>query len=132
MNTANSSAINAQLAELAATREKTAALETSIADARNTALRSLHTDFGFASTVEFLAAYKLANGSGKGRKATKGATGKPGTRKARVSITPERRAEMKKFFKDGGSTVDAVSKFNISVATAQNIKADAGMVKSRS
>jgi hypothetical protein len=144
MNTATVANIASQLAELAATREKAAALETSVNEARNQSLRELHTAYGYPSPADFVAAYRDANNGETAtpvrhgsRKATRGANGnsngkKNGQRKARVSITPEKGAEIIKFFKNDGSTIDAVNKFNISLATAQNWKDKAGMVNHRS
>ena len=136
MNTvATKSPITAQLAELAAIHGKAAALQVEIENARTSELKSLHENFGYATPADFLAAYHTALSIRKSGKVTKKSVKKVaavnGDRKERVTITPEKREEIKKFFKQHGTTMEAMTKFNISIATAQNIKKDAGMVNER-
>jgi len=85
---------------------------------------------------EFLTAFNEANGLKVGRKSTRKATGRKATnstaRKPRVNISDDRRAQIVKSFKDGMTAPEAVTKYDISLATAQNIKKEAGMVNARS
>lgn len=138
-----------KLNELANLKAKMDALSNEVNVERTNQLRQLHSAFGFETPDAFVLAYREANngtapaGNGRGgnrggRKATRGATGNGskkngnGGRKARVSITPERKKEIIAFFKAGHTTMEAMTKFDIAYATAQNYKKEAGMVNERS
>lgn len=127
-----------KLKELETARAKLAALEQSVAAERNAELAALPAKLGFASAEEFLAAFKAATGSAggkRGRKAGKGkakskAAGKSG-RKARVEITDEIRAQVKKLA-DAGKTGNEIAKaVGISLPSVQNVKKALGLVKKR-
>jgi hypothetical protein len=134
-----------KLNELANLKAKMDALSNEVSVERTNQLRQLHSAFGFETPDAFVVAYREANngtapaGNGRGRKATR-ATGNGkktakngnGGRKARVSITPERKKEIIAFFKAGHTTMEAMTKFDIAYATAQNYKKEAGMVNERS
>ena len=130
--------LTSNLAALNEANAKAAELAAAVETERNNVLKGLAAELGYASAEEFLSAYLAANGikvrGSRKVKATKPAKAKgtkTGTRKPRVTIDEAKGKEIIAFFKGGGSTVDAVTKFNISLATAQNWKDKAGMVNHR-
>lgn len=130
MNT-SSNTVSAKLSELSAMRAKMDSLTSEVEAERLAVLRGLPASLGYNNAKELIAAIASANRGNKGTKAIRNATKRTSKRKARVSITPEKRSEISGFFKGGGNVVDAVAKFGISIPTAQNIKKEAGMVKAR-
>lgn len=130
--------LTSNLAALNEANAKAAELAQTVENERNTVLKGLAAELGYASAEDFLTAYLAANGikvrgtrKVKAAKATKTKSAKSGTRKARVTIDEAKGKEIIAFFEANGSTVDAVTKFNISLATAQNWKDKAGMVTHR-
>jgi hypothetical protein len=147
MSVVATTAIVTRLTELAAMQAKTAELEKNILAERNAAMVQLPAQFGFQSNDDFIAAFRDAtngtsmvvhgrNGNGRKTTATKRASGNgrktTNGKRHRASITPERREEIKKWFKaEKGTVLEAAQTFEISAATAQNIKEEAGMVNHR-
>ncbi len=121
--------ITQKINELSGLKSKMDSLSQEIENERTNNLRALPEEFGYGSVNEFIDAVRSAS-RGNGKKARKAGV-RSSQRKARVSITPDKRKEIVSFFKSDGSVVDAVTKFNISIATAQNIKKEAGMVNER-
>lgn len=125
-----------KLKELEAARAKLASLEESVAAERNAELAALPGKFGFASAAEFLGAFKAATGSAgakRGRKPAKakGAAGGKSGRKARVPITDEIRAQVKKLVDAGKSGAEIAKSVGISLPSVQNVKKALGLVKKR-
>ncbi len=127
--------VTEKLKELEAARAKLASLEQSIAAERSAELAALPEKFGFGSPAEFLAAFKAATGTvgaKRGRKPgkAKAAASKSG-RKARVPITDEIRAQVKKLVDAGKSGAEIAKAVGISVPSVQNVKKALGLVKKR-
>lgn len=130
--------LSSKLKELAQYKAKIASLENAIESARVNQLRNLHTEMGFDTREELIAALRgLGGGRGKRRgrppgrsgKAKKKAGRKRGGRKARAVITPALKAKIISAVK-GGATGNAVAeKFDVSLPTVQNIKRDAGLTR---
>ena len=114
------------LAEIVAMRQKADELEAQLVAEQNAKLVALPAQFGYADAKSFLKAFNAANG---------GKVTASSTRKARVSLTPEKRKEIVAYMKQNKGTQGlaalAAEKFGISISTANNIKADAGLVEKR-
>jgi DNA invertase Pin-like site-specific DNA recombinase len=129
--------VTEKLKELEAARAKLASLEQSIAAERQAELAALPAKLGYASAADFLSAFKAATGATgaagakRGRKAGKAkAAGKSG-RKARVPITDEIRAQVKKLVDAGKSGAEIAKAVGISLPSVQNVKKALGLVKKR-
>lgn len=106
------------------TRKKLAKLEQKL----HAELAKLPAKYGFKSAEEFLAAFRSAT-SGKPSASTKGP--KSSKRKARVEITDEIRAKVKKLLDDKKSGSEIADAVGISLPSVQNIKKALGLVKKR-
>jgi hypothetical protein len=104
--------ITDKLKELAATREKVAALEESLAADLKKELAALPARYGFKSAAAFTAAVRAAGG--KPRK--------------RVIITDAMRAKVKKFVEDGKTGREIMELLDISMPSVHNIKKELGLV----
>jgi hypothetical protein len=142
MNNNAVASIATKSTELTNLQAKMESLRNSINAERTAVLVGLPASLGYTNASDFMIAFNEAHRtSGSARKTvTRGASGKGKSarkpakakgRKDRVSITPDRRKEIIAFFKADGKALDAVQKFDISLATAQNIKKEAGMVTPR-
>jgi DNA invertase Pin-like site-specific DNA recombinase len=124
-----------KLQKLAGYKAKVEALEKSLKAERDALLRSLHTETGFASREELIAALQsLSAGAKRGRKPGKAASAAPAGRrgrKKRATITPELRNDIIAAVKSGGTGSAVAKKFGVSLPTVQNIKRDAGLTKKR-
>ena len=132
-----------QIAELEKAKAKIAQAEAKLASDRTTALAKLPGDYGFASLNEFIKALTAAAGkASKGKKAKAAKSVKtakaPKTEKApkagkrgRTKITPELKAQVIAAVKADKSGAEIASAFGISLPSVQNIKKEAGLVKSR-
>jgi DNA invertase Pin-like site-specific DNA recombinase len=118
--------------QLAAYKAKVERLEKTINDERVALLRRLHTDTGFASREELIAALRGIGGGGRRGPKPGGSTTKGGRkRKKRAKITPELRDQIIAAVKAGGTGNAVASKFGVSLPTVQNIKRDAGLTSKR-
>lgn len=132
-----------QIAELEKAKAKIAQAEAKLAADRTTALAKLPGDYGFASLNDFIKALTAAAGkAGKGKKAKAAKAGKapkaakaPKAEKAgkrgRTKITPELKAQVIEAVKADKSGAEIAKAFGISLPSVQNIKKEAGLVKSR-
>lgn len=134
--------LTSKIKELAQYKAKVASLESAIETARLNQLRNLHTEAGFDSREELIAALRgLGKGKRKGRrgrpakkaaakKKTAGRKGKKG-RKGRAVITPALRSRIEAAAR-GGATGQAIArKFDVSLPTVQNIKRAAGLTRKK-
>jgi hypothetical protein len=127
---------NLKLQELAKAKAKVAKLEQALASEREGKLRNLHTDVGFESREELIAALRglggaRAGGAKRGRKPGRPPGRTKSGRKKRAKITPELRDQIIAAVK-GGATGQAVAdKYGVSLPTVQNIKNAAGLTKKR-
>jgi len=134
--------LTSKLKELAQYRAKIASLENAIESARSNQLRNLHTEMGFDSREELIAALRSLGGGGKrrGRPPKKAAAKKKaakrkgkgkGGRKGRAVITAELRSKIEAAAR-GGQTGQAIAKkFDVSLPTVQNIKRAAGLTRKK-
>lgn len=125
-----------KLQQLATAKAKVEELEKKLSAERNAVLRRLHTEVGFASREDLIAALRGLDGAGRrpGRpKAAAPASGgrKRGKRKARAKITPELRDQIIAAVKAGSTGNQVAQKFGVSLPTVQNIKRDAGLTRKR-
>lgn len=106
------------------TRKKLAKLEQKL----HAEVAKLPAAYGFKSAEEFLAAFRAAVG---GKSAVKAKGAKNPKRKARVEITEEIVAKVKKLIEDGKTGGEIVKVVGISLPSVQNIKKKLGLVKKR-
>lgn len=125
--------ISNKIKELETLRAKAAALEASIASEQQQELAGLPAKYGFSNVDDFLAAFRNATGTRRGRKpgaAAKAAVSKPG-RKQRAVITDDTRAQVKKMVADDKTGTEIAKALGISLPSVQNIKKALGLVKAR-
>ena len=135
-----------QIAELEKAKAKIAQAEAKLAADRTTALAKLPGDYGFASLNDFIKALTAAAGkAGKGKKAKAAKAAKAGKapkaakapkaekagKRGRTKITPELKAQVIEAVKADKSGAEIAKAFGISLPSVQNIKKEAGLVKSR-
>jgi hypothetical protein len=127
-----------QIAELAKAKSKLAQAEAKLAADRTAALAKLPSDYGFDSLNDFIKALTAAAGKapkGKKAKAGKAPAKAPKAAKAakrgRTKITPELKAQVIEAVKADKSGAEIAKAFGISLPSVQNIKKEAGLVKSR-
>ena len=125
-----------QIAELQKAKAKIVQAEAKLAADRVAALAKLPGDYGYASLNEFIKALKAAVGkAGKGKKSktakAKSAKAKAGKR-TRAKITPELKQQVIAAVQAGDSGAKIAKTFGISLPSVQNIKKEAGLVKTRS
>jgi|SRR6478609_6946032 len=122
------SIVGSKLAEISAVETRLNALRQEASNTLTSALRALPAEYGFSDSESFIKAVRNASKSAKStRKASK--TAKP--RKARVSITPEIREKVVAELKAGAAPLAVANSNSLSLATVQNIKKAAGLVKAR-
>lgn len=135
------------LKQIADAKDKLAALEKKAETERTKALRNLHTEHGFATRADLIAALRELDGKGakkrsgrrrsKAKKAVKVASAKKAAKKGakkrakRAKITPELKADVVKAIKEGGTGTQIAKQFGISVPSLHNIKKEAGLVTPR-
>lgn len=124
------------LKEIASTRSKLEALEKKAASEREKKLANLHTELGFESREELIAALRSVGGPSKrGRKKSApkkaGKAGAAKKRGKRARITPKMREDIVGALKSGNKGTDVAKQFGISLPSLQNIKKAAGLTKSR-
>ncbi len=122
-----------KLQQLADYKAKVEKLEKSVMEERDGMLRRLHTEVGFATREELIAALRGLKGGGarRGRKPGRPAGTGKGGRKKRVTITPQMRESIVAAAKAGETGAAIAKKFGISLPSVQNIKRDAGLTKKR-
>lgn len=113
-----------KLKEIAAAKQKLAALESEAASELKTELAALPARYGFSDTRAFVLAVRRACA---GTKLTKLANG----RKARAIITPDMRGAVKTMVQSGHSGAYIANEVGISLPSVQNIKKALGLVKAR-
>lgn len=123
-----------KLQQLADYKAKIEKLEKSVSAEREAVLRRLHTETGYETRDDLIAALRALGGGGKrgrkpGRPAAAAAGG--GKRKKRAVITSELRDNIIAAVKAGGTGSAVAKKFGVSLPTVQNIKRDAGLTKKR-
>ena len=124
-----------QIAELEKAKSKLAQAEAKLAADRTAALAKLPSDYGFDSLNDFIKALTAAAGKApKGKKAGKAPTAAKAPKAAkrgRTKITPELKAQVIEAVKADKSGAEIAQAFGISLPSVQNIKKEAGLVKSR-
>jgi transposase len=125
-----------KLQQLATAKAKVEELEKKLSAERNAVLRRLHTEVGYSSREDLIAALRGLDGAGAGRGRPKAAAStsagrKRGKRKARAKITPEIREQIIAAVKGGSTGNQVAQKFGVSLPTVQNIKRDAGLTRKR-
>lgn len=140
------------LKQIADAKSKLASLEEKAASELSSKLTNLHTDLGYESREDLIAALqglgsaKKATGKKRGRKPGKKAAAKApkaakaapakkaGGKKARAKrtrITDELKSKVIAAVKAGGKGAAIATQFGISVPSLQNIKKAAGLIKAR-
>jgi hypothetical protein len=129
-----------QIAELEKAKAKIAQAEAKLAADRTNALAKLPGDYGFASLNDFIKALTAAAGkAGKAKKAkapkapkaAKAPKAEKAGKRGRTKITPELKAQVIEAVKADKSGAEIAKAFGISLPSVQNIKKEAGLVKSR-
>jgi hypothetical protein len=132
-----------QIAELEKAKAKIAQAEAKLAADRTTALAKLPGDYGFSSLNDFIKALTAAAGkagkakkakaakAGKAPKAAKAPKAEKAGKRGRTKITPELKAQVIEAVKADKSGAEIAKAFGISLPSVQNIKKEAGLVKSR-
>lgn len=113
------SVLSTKNAELAATQARLATLQKEVDTERNARFAQLHTEFGYESSEDFLAAYR-----GILKPAAK-------RRKARTAISDETKNAIIAELKAGKTNMEIATKHKVSAGTVQNIKKVAGLVQAR-
>lgn len=116
------SPVAAKLAEVTALETQLAALRKEANDERVNVLKTIHADLGYENVDDLIKALRSVNSKGSKR---------PAARKARASITPDKRAAIIADLTAGKAPLDVANTHSISLATVQNIKKAAGLVKAR-
>jgi len=129
--------IDNTLKQLAEAKSKLAALEKKAAKERAQKLENLHSELGYESREELIAALGSVVGSKKtkakrGPKPKKAAAKKVAKRAKRAVITDELKAKVVEAVKAGSKGAEIAAKFGISIPSLQNIKKAAGLTKPRS
>ena len=126
------------LKEIASTRSKLEALEKKAAAEREKRLANLHTDVGFETREELIAALRSVGGGAKKRRGRKPGPAKKAAAKApakkrskRARITPQLREKVIAALKSGQKGTAVAKQHGISLPSLQNIKKAAGMTKPR-
>ena len=132
-----------QIAELEKAKAKLAQAEAKLAADRTSALAKLPGDYGYASLNEFIKALTAAAGkakkvkaakapkAAKAAKAAKAPKAAKAAKRGRTKITPELKAQVIAAVKADKSGAEIAKAFGISLPSVQNIKKEAGLVKSR-
>ena len=129
-----------QIAELEKAKAKIAQAEAKLAADRTTALAKLPGDYGYTSLNDFIKALTLAAGkakkakaakAGKATKAPKAPKAEKAAKRGRTKITPELKEQVIAAVKADKSGAEIAKAFGISLPSVQNIKKEAGLVKSR-
>ena len=135
--------ISTTLKAIEATKAKLASLEKKAAAEQHKRIVNLHTDAGFETREDLIAALQSLGGGPKkkqgrkakktARKVAKKAVAKKGakTRAKRTVITDELRKSIIEALKAGGKGTAVAKKFGISVPSLHNIKKAAGLTKAR-
>jgi hypothetical protein len=128
--------ITDKIKELAALKQRAAALEAAVAGERQRALAALPQQYGFDSAQAFadavLGAGGVRRGGGRrGRPPGSGAGGPGKKRRQRAVITDETRAQVKKLTQAGKTGAEIAKTVGISLPSVQNVKKALGLVHSR-
>jgi hypothetical protein len=118
-----------KLQEIEQYKTKIAELEKELVNERKQKLASLHSDLGYGSRAELIAALQGLESKPRRGKGSAGAAKKPRGKRAR--ITPEMRDQIKQALLAGKKGSDVAREFKISVPTVQNIKKEIGLVKAQ-
>lgn len=117
--------ITDKIKELEAAKAKVASLTEAISAERNKELASLPSQYGFATTADFINAVRAA---------TAGKRGRPvggGKKRTRAVITDAIRAEVKKMAAAGKTGNEIAAAVGISLPSVQNIKKALGLIRKR-
>jgi transposase-like protein len=126
-----------QIAELEKAKAKLAQAEAKLSADRAAALAKLPGDYGYANLNDFITALTVAAGNSKkvkGSKAVKAAKAPKAekeVKRGRAKITPELKAQVIAAVQADKSGAEIAKAFGISLPSVQNIKKEAGLVKSR-
>jgi DNA-binding NarL/FixJ family response regulator len=118
-----------KIKQLLVLKQRATALEAAVAAERTHALASLPNEYGFDSVDEFIAAIRVAGGTG-GASPKPSSTGPKTTkRKRRVKITNQTRAEVKKLVQAGKTGAQIAKEVGISLPSVHNIKKALGLIR---
>ena len=123
------------LKEIESTRSKLAELERKAETERKKQLSNLHSNLGFATREELIAALRSVDGAAakgpRGRKPKAATTKVAKKRGKRARITDDVRQQVIAALKSGEKGTKVAKDFGISLPSLQNIKKAAGMTKAR-
>jgi hypothetical protein len=108
--------------EVSALEAKLAALKQEADTERRTALKELPAQFGFTDAASFVKAFRQATGVSAIANTV---------RKPRASITEEKKNQIVVELTKGIAAMDIANKYSVSLASVQNIKKGAGLVRAR-
>jgi hypothetical protein len=123
-----------QIAELQKAKAKLAQAEAKLAADRVSALAKLPGDYGYDNLNDFIKALKAAAGkAGKGKKskAAKAPKAAKAAKRTRAKITPELKQQVFAAVQAGQSGAEISKALGLSLPSVQNIKKEAGLVKTR-
>lgn len=126
-----------QIAELEKAKAKLAQVEAKLSADRVNALAKLPSDYGYTNLNEFIKALTAAAGKSKKAKgakavkAPKAPKAPKAAKRGRAKITPELKAQVIAAVHADKSGAEIAKAFGISLPSVQNIKKEAGLVKSR-
>jgi len=123
-----------QIAELQKAKAKLAQAEAKLSADRVAALAKLPGDYGYANVNEFIKALKAAAGKakkGKASKVAKASKAPKASKRTRAKITPELKQQVIAAVQAGKSGAEISKEFGVSLPSVQNIKKEAGLVKTR-
>ena len=120
-----------KIKQLAALKAKSASLEARLGKLRDKRLAALPAEFGFASTDEFISAFRAATGGRNGQRSSSKARANRKSARHRATITDATRGEVKKLVESGKTGAEIASALKISLPSVQNIKKALGLVQKR-
>ena len=120
-----------KIKQLAALKAKSASLEARLGKLRDKRLAALPAEFGFASTDEFISAFRAATGGRSGKRSGSTARANKKGPRHRAIITDATRGEVKKLVESGKTGAEIAAALKISLPSVQNIKKALGLVQKR-
>ena len=126
--------ITKKIKELESLQAKAADLQSQIESERKSELAILPQEYGYASLKEFIKALKEAAGSrrkGPGRKVASKKSASRSGKRTYTKITPEIKAKVIAAVKADKTGSAIVKEYGLSLPSVQNIKKEAGLVKTR-
>jgi hypothetical protein len=123
--------VSDKIKQLQDLQAQAAELQKSIETERSQELASLPSHYGFDSVESFIKAVRAVAGKGKSKRSRKAKGAAAGGKRTRTKITPELKEKVKAAIAAGKTGAAVAGEFGISLPSVQNIKKEAGLVKTR-